>query len=197
MAVPIGLKNIIRKGNGIVTSKEANAIGISNERLRLLSNAGELEKLGHGIYTLPNMMVDMLYVNQMRRSKAIYSHETALYLNGLIEEEPEQYTVTVYTGYSPARLRKHNLKVFFVSEDLVDLGFIQVETQYGNMVNTYNMERTICDCLRNRNQLDSFTITKGIKAYVRSRDKNLNILLDMAEIFRVSKPLKNYLDILM
>jgi predicted transcriptional regulator of viral defense system len=188
---------LIKNSNGTFTSKEANSIGVSNERLRLLVKAGELEKLGHGVYTLPFKDVDKLYVTQMRRTKAIYSHETALYLNGLIKNEPEQYTVTVYTGYSPARLRKHNLKVFFIKADLIDLGFIQVETKYGNMVNTYNMERTICDCLRSRNQLDPFMITEGIKEYIKRRDKNLNVLLDMAEIFKVTKILKSYLEILL
>jgi predicted transcriptional regulator of viral defense system len=197
MPMPINLERLIKENNGTITAKQANATGISNERLRLLVKAGDLEKVGHGLYTMPMESVDRLYVTQMRRTKAIYSHETALFLNDLIEEEPDQYTVTVYTGYSPARLRQVDLKVFFIAEDLMDLGFLQMETKYGNMINTYNMERTICDCLRNRNQLDVFLVTEGIKTYLKRRDKNLNVLLDMAEIFRVSKPLKNYLEILL
>jgi predicted transcriptional regulator of viral defense system len=197
MPIPIGLESLIKTNNGTIIAKQANSIGISNERLRLLVQSGELERISHGVYTLPSHTIDRLYVTQMRRSKAIYSHETALYLNGLIEDEPKEYTVTVYTGYSPARLRKTNLKVFFIAEDLADFGFIQVATKYGNMVNTYNMERTICDCLRNRNQLDHFVVNEGIKAYLRRKDKNINVLLDMAEVFRVSKPLKNYLDVLL
>jgi len=197
MPAPIKLRNLIHKNEGFISAKQANMIGISNERLRLLLKAGDIEKVDHGVYTLPGIAVDKLHIIQMRRSKVIYSHETALYLHSLIEDEPEQYTVTVYTGYSPARLRNQNIKVFFINEGLIDLGFTQLETKYGNMVNAYNMERTLCDCLRNRNQLDPFIITEGIKAYIKRRDKNLNVLMDMAEIFRVTKPLKNYLEILL
>ena len=197
MPTPTNLRNLIKKNDGFITAKQANLIGISNERLRLLLKSGDLEKVDHGVYTMPGTKVDRLHIIQMRRQRAIYSHETALFLNGLIEHEPEQYTVTVYTGYSPARLRNQNIKVFFINEGLVDLGFIQLETKHGNMVNTYSMERTICDCLRNRNQLDPFITTEGIKAYVKRRDKNLNVLMDMAEIFRVTKPLNNYLEILL
>jgi len=197
MPTPTNLRNLINKNEGFITAKQANLIGISNERLRLLLKAGDLEKVDHGVYTMPGTKVDKLHIIQMRRSRAIYSHETALYLNGLIENEPEQYTVTVYTGYSPARLRNQNIQVFFINEGLIDLGFTQLVTKYGNLVNTYNMERTLCDCLRNRNQLDPFIITEGMKAYVKRRDKNLTVLMDMAEIFRVTKPLNNYLEILL
>jgi len=40
-------------------------------------------------------------------------------------------------------------------------------------------------------------VTDAVKRYVKRSDKNLNILMEMAETFRVTKPLRNYMGVLL
>ncbi len=197
MSVPNELQAVLIRNSGIITTAQANEVGISNERLRLLVKSGVLERASFGIYTLPDEFADKMYIAQLRRSKIIYSHETALFLHGLTDRDPISYTVTVPTGYSATRLRNDGFTVFTIKQELHEIGVTKKITIFGNTVKVYNMERTICDCLRSRNRLDISVITDAIKRYVRHKDKNLNKLMQMGEIFKVTRLLRNYIEVLL
>lgn len=197
MSVPEALRSILAKNGGAVTTAQANEIGISNERLRLLVKSGDLERAAFGVYILPDELVDKMYTAQLRRSKIIYSHETALFLHDLTDRDPVRYTVTVPTGYNAARLREEGFTVFTIARELHEVGVVRLTTMFGHTVIAYGLERTICDCLRSRNQMDISIVTDAIKRYAARKDKNLNTLMKMAETFGVVKSLRSYMDVLL
>lgn len=127
----------------------------------------------------------------------IYSHGTALFLHELTDRDPISYTVTVPTGYQTAKLRDDGFRVFTVKPELHPLGITERLTIFGNSVQTYDLDRTICDCLRSRNQMDVAMVTDAIKRYVKRSDKKLHSLMHMAELFGVSKQIGNYLEVLL
>lgn len=197
MPVPNALQHILSENGGIVTTAQANNAGVSNERLRLLVKAGELDHVSQGVYSYPNEFIDKMYAVQQRKSKAIYSHETALFLHGLTDRDPVHYTVTVPTGYNAERLRDDGLVVFTIKRELHEVGVVQMNTMFGHTVRVYNLERTICDCIRSRNKMDAAIVTDAVKQYSKRNDKNLNELMQMAKIFHVTKPLKSYMEVLL
>ena len=68
---------------------------------------------------------------------------------------------------------------------------------FGNKVRCYNLERTVCDVLRSRNRLNEETVLSAVKQYAASNEKDLNMLAEYAGQFRVSKVLKQYLEVLL
>jgi predicted transcriptional regulator of viral defense system len=100
LRVPNRLQSLLQKNGGTITTAEANVVGISNERLRLLAKSGELERVAHGVYISPDDFLDKMCVAQRRRPKVIYSHETALFQHGLTDRDPVSYSVTVPSGYN-------------------------------------------------------------------------------------------------
>lgn len=197
MSVPKELQTVLLRNGGIVTAAQANEVDISNERLRLLVKSGDLERACFGVYILPDEFADKMYIAQLRRPKIIYSHETALFLHDLTDRDPISYTVTVPTGYSAIRLRSDGFTVFTIKRELHEVGVTSHKTMFGNPVAVYDLERTICDCLRSRNQLDIAVVTDAIKRYARRKDKNLNKLMQMAETFKVTKKLRSYMEVLL
>lgn len=197
MPLPSTLHTALAKSSGVITTAAANRAGVSNERLRLLTNSGDLERVAHGVYASPDELVDTMHVTQLRRPSAIYSHETALFLHDLTDRDPIAYTVTVPRGYGVARLQADDLKVFTVKRELHAVGVTQATTMFGNPVTTYGLERTICDCIRSRNQMDIAVITDALKRYVKRPGKRLDTLMDMAAMFRVTAPLRSYLEVLL
>ena len=192
-----GLQNILQQNGGTISTAEANAVGISNERLRLLVKSGEVERVAHGVYISPDEFLDKMYVAQKRKSKIIYSHETALFLHGLTDRDPINYTITVPTGYNAKSLIDDGFTIFSIKRELHGVGILSLETMFGNTVVTYNLERTICDCIRSRNYMDIVVVTEAVKQYVKRKDKNLNLLMSMAETFRVTKILRGYMEVLL
>jgi predicted transcriptional regulator of viral defense system len=134
---------------------------------------------------------------QIRRPALIYSHETALYLHDLTDRDPVNYSVTVPTGYNTKVLSQEGLYVHSIQRDLYSTGITEVVDMFNHKINVYNVERTICDILRDRSQIDISIITDALKRYVKRRDKNLNLLMEYAELFKVTKVLRNYLEVLL
>jgi len=190
-------QHFITHNTGIITTKQANSIGISNERLRQLVVVGAIERVSFGIYATPDEVIDTMYVAQIQRPRIIFSHDTALYLHDLTDRDPIDYAVTVPTGYNASQLRASGFMVFSVKYDLYNLGKTMIKTVFGNSVVAYNLERTICDCLRSRSKMDIAVLTDAIKRYAKRKDKNLHTLMQMAEVFRVSKLLRTYLEVLL
>ena len=197
MAMPNELQSVLKQNGGIVTTAQANEVGVSNERLRLLVHSGDLERVTTGIYVLPDELTDKMFIVQLRRPKIIYSHETALFLHELTDRDPISYMVTVPTGYNPTRLREDGFTVFTIKRELHEIGVTKLTTMFGNSVTVYDMERTICDCLRSRNNLDIAVVTDALKRYAKRKDKNLNKLMQMAETFKVTKLLRGYMEVLL
>ena len=197
MAMPNELQSVLKQNGGIVTTAQANEVGVSNERLRLLVHSGDLERVTTGIYVLPDEFADKMFIVQLRRPKIIYSHETALFLHELTDRDPISYMVTVPTGYNPTRLREDGFTVFTIKRELHEIGVTKLTTMFGNSVTVYDMERTICDCLRSRNNLDIAVVTDALKRYAKRKDKNLNKLMQMAETFKVTKLLRGYMEVLL
>lgn len=197
MAIPNALQSIMTQNGGVITTAQANEAGISNERMRLFVKSGKLERVAFGIYMLPDEYVDKMYISQLRRPKIIYSHETALFLHDLTDRDPINYTVTVPTGYGVSKLREDGFTVFTIKRELYEVGVTKLITMFGNSVIAYGLERSICDCLRSRNQMDLAIVTDAIKRYSLRKDKNLNTLMQMAEMFRVTKPLRSYMEVLL
>jgi len=197
LAVPNELQSALKQNNGIITTAQANEAGVSNERLRLLVHSGDLERVTTGIYVLPDEFTDRMFIVQLRRPKIIYSHETALFLHELTDRDPINYMVTVPTGYNPTRLREDGFTVFTIKRELHEIGVTKLTTMFGNSVTVYDLERTICDCLRSRNNLDIAVVTDAIKRYAKRKDKNLSKLMQMAETFKVTKLLRSYMEVLL
>jgi hypothetical protein len=197
MLVPNELQEFLNKNGGTITTAQANVIGVSNERLRLLVQAGELERVTHGVYISSTDFPDKMYIAQLRRPKMIYSHETALFLHELTDRDPISYSVTVPYSYNAGAIIAEGIVVYSTKKEFHSLGSMQMETMFGNPVTVYGMERTICDCIRSRNKMDIAIVTDALKRYARRSDKNLNTLMEMAEVFRVMKPLRNYMEVLL
>ena len=127
----------------------------------------------------------------------VYSHETALFLNDLTDRDPVSYCVTVPTGYNTSKLKQDGLIVHTIKKELLDLGICTKQTSFGNDIRTYDMERTICDMLRDRKNQDIAVVSDALKRYARRSDKDLNKLMKYADVLRIEKVLRSYLEVLL
>ena len=191
------IENTEQTGTGVFTLTQLKNAGTSAASVQRAVARGKLERVARGVYQLPESMEDELYHAQLRRKQMIYSHDTALFLHGLNDRDPLKYTVTVPTGYNTKRLTDEGFKVFSLKKELQEQDIEEVKTSYGHLVRAYNVERTICDCLRSRNKLQSEIVLSGLKGYVRRRDRNLNLLMTTAENFGIAKLLRTYLEVLL
>lgn len=98
----------------------------------------------------------------------------ALYFYGLTEEVPHDYTVTVPRGYHVAELNK-KCNVFY------ELGLIEAKTPSGNIVKAYDIERCICDIIKDKGKIDLEQVKKVIKKYLERPNRNIAKLQEYAQ----------------
>lgn len=178
-------KELIEKNNGLLSTGEMLNVGLSKYNIKSLENENIIERVGKGIYYHKDYFHDMMKVYQINNSNLIYSNETALYLLNLTDRYPRAYSVTTKSGY---HLRKNDeLKVYYVKEEFLNLGVIDITNQSGNVVQTYDAERTICDIIINKNRIELQVYIEGIQNYFSSSKSNLNKLAKYAKILGVSK----------
>jgi len=183
-----------KKNDGVILTKEAEKEGIPRQYLSNLVGKNELERVAQGIYITPDTFIDEMFYIQVRSEKIIFSHETALYLHDLTDRDPLFYSVTLPRGYATNRLRESGVAVYTVKKELHLLGMEIKKTIHGRNVQVYDIDQTICDVIRSRNQMDKNMFYTGLNRYVRSKEKNLKQLMDYAKEFRIEKTVLHYLE---
>lgn len=190
------LEELILKNDGIVFTKTVSEAGIPRIYLSEFVKRGSLERLERGVYILKDCHDDEMYRLQGKFTQAVFSHETALFLHDLTDRDPLQYSVTVKTGYNAKNIKDRGVRVYSIKKDFYDLGLITAKTSFNRLVKTYDMERTICDIIRSRSQMDIEILTDALKKYTTRKDKNLRQLMRYADKFRITNVLRKYLEVL-
>lgn len=191
------LQNLINDNNGILLTKDVTEAGIPRVYIAKLVKQGVLEKLERGAYITKYAFDDEMYRIQSKYPLLVFSHDSALFLHDLTDRDPLQHTGTVPAGYNSKNIREIGVKVYSVKKELYELGLTTAKTPFGRGIKTYDMERTICDILRSRYQMDIAVLTDSLKRYSKRKDKNLPKLMLYAESFRVTKLLRSYMEVLL
>lgn len=188
------IKGKMKKSGGIITSKEIKDANIPTMYLTRMVENGEIIRVDRGIYILPDGDYDEYYFLQKRSKVAIFSYLSALYLHQFSDLIPEKMEITVYKGYNVHRL-KGNVKVHYVTRSLHHLGVTECETAFGNKVKTYDLERTICDLVKNRQEIEAELFAKTINKYVRDENKDLHKLYDYSKKMNIYEKVKEIIEI--
>lgn len=188
------LKKLLDENNGLILTEDVEEEGIPRQYLSLLLKEDELKRISYGVYLKPNAVEDELYIIQRKNKKVIYSHETSLFLLDLTDRDPINYSVTVPHRYNATHLRDKGLNVYSVNKDLHNMGVIETKSFYSRQIKIYNKERTICDIVKNRNNMDISILNDSIKKYLSSKDKNIPLLLKYAKKLKIETVIKDYLE---
>ncbi len=143
-------------------------------------------------------MVGELYVLHQRCPNAVFSHDEYFYYHGLTDREPLIHALTIYSGYNAHRLKvNENSKVYTVKRELLDVGKDIVKDHDGNMIPMYNLERTICDLIRSRNNIEIQDFNSILKNYISRKDKDLNRLMEYGKLLKIDNVIRRYMEVLL
>lgn len=191
------IRAILEDRNGTVLTSDLSQRGIPRSYLAVLEKRGEIQRISRGVYAATGTLVDEMFVLQARYKTAIFSHETAAYLLDLTDRTPLFYSLTLPSGYNATSLKTRGVKVYFVNRRLYRLGSIEMKSPGGNDVRTFDLERTVCDVLRSRNQMDIQQVNEVLKRYARKREKDLDRLDQYARQFGIQKIVRETLEVLL
>ena len=190
------INKLFSENGSVISTADAVRAGLSRMTLSQLVKDGKLERVAHGRYTKPDTFPDELYLLQIQSEKIVFSHETALYLHDIAERTPIKHSLTIPSDSKLSPASSKGCKIYYVKPEFHDVGTCSLPSKMGNTVTAYNKERTLCDILRSRSRIDNQTFAAAINNYTSGKGQDWRLLMEYAEMLRVTKLLRQYLEVL-
>ena len=182
--------------NGYLTTKDVTDNNIPRTYLTKLIKENKIERVGRGVYIKKNVLVDEFVVLQSKSKYAIYSNTTALYLHGFSNRIPIKYDITIKSGYKGSLQKEENVNLFYTKNELLDLGVINYKLDSGNIIRGYDLDKTICDIIKNKKKIDAEIFNKAIREYFYSKKKNTLKLYEYAKKMNIYNKVRDTFEVL-
>ena len=181
--------------NGYLTTKDVTDNNIPRTYLTKLIKENKIERVSRGVYIKKNELVDEFVVLQSKSKYAIYSNTTALYLHGFSNRIPIRYDITVKSGYKGSLQKEDNVNLFYTKRELLELGVIDYKLDSGNIIRVYDLDKTICDIIKNKKKIDAEIFNKAIREYFYSKKKNTLKLYEYAKKMNIYNKVRDTFEV--
>jgi predicted transcriptional regulator of viral defense system len=188
--------SLLENGNGYLSAKTAVENGVKPITLKRMEERGLVERVARGLYIGADIIPDSFFVAQYRCPQGVFSHETALFFHDFSDRTPFQLMMTIPSGFNTRLISDSDMMIFYSKPTQVKLGAKETITPYGLPVTTYDMERTLCDCLRNIDKLDKDLVLTALKRYMKDPAGDKAKLLDYASVFKIRNNVLRYMEVL-
>ena len=181
--------------NGYLTTKDVTDNNIPRTYLTKLIKENKIERVSRGVYIKKNELVDEFVVLQSKSKYAIYSNTTALYVHGFSNRIPIRYDITVKSGYKGSLQKEDNVNLFYTKRELLELGVIDYKLDSGNIIRVYDLDKTICDIIKNKKKIDAEIFNKAIREYFYSKKKNTLKLYEYAKKMNIYNKVRDTFEV--
>lgn len=189
--------DMAKQFNGMITATQVTEAEIPRRCLTECVNKALLYKASRGVYVLPDVWEDEMFILQYKYPKGIFSYETALYLHNLTDRTPLSYTMTFPKGYNITAAKTNGVVAKIVNVENYELGLIEMRSSCKNKIRVYNIERTLCDIVKGNNACDIQIVNAAMKNYVRLKAKNINKLFEYSTQLKVKSQIAHYMEVLL
>lgn len=182
--------------NGYLTTKTVTLKSIPRVYLSRMLKEGKIERVSRGVYTLKDTLIDEFVILQKKSKNAIYSNTTALFLHGFSNRIPLKYDITINSGYNGSLQKDQNVQLFYVKKEELNIGVIDYKLKSGNIIKIYDLDKTICDIIKNKKKIDAEIFNKAIRAYFYSTKKNTLKLYEYAKEMNIYNKVRKTFEVL-
>jgi predicted transcriptional regulator of viral defense system len=192
-------KQTILENDGIARNADFLKKGLKNYQITYLCNKGFLERVRRGYYKLSSFeeSTDEKIIARLFPD-GILCMDSALFHYGYTDRTPLEWTIAFQRTVTRSRLKINfpKIKPYFISKEIFTLGKTE-QTINDIQLFMYDRDRTICDCFKYQNKLDSELFSKAVLAYSKDQKKNIANLSDYAKKMRVYNKMAEILGVLL
>lgn len=181
---------------GTLRSRELTARGVSRAQLSRWLAAGELQRLGHGIYALPdyapNQHASLVEVAR-RAPQVVFCLLTALRFHELTTQAPFEVWIAIGNKDHPPRLSYPKLRVQRFSPASLDYGVLEHRVD-GATLRVTDVAKTVVDCFKFRSKVGLDVALEALREAVQGRRTTVDAIWAAAKVCRVAKVMRPYLE---
>ncbi|MFN3736544.1 type IV toxin-antitoxin system AbiEi family antitoxin domain-containing protein [Hydrogenophaga sp.] len=188
----------LARQQGLLRASDLDAIKAPRIALTRLTAAGLLEKVGRGLYRLPNHTgseYEELASIATKVPQAVFCLLTALQFHELTTQLPRQIWIAMPRGSHAPRIDYPPIKMVQMTGAVYTEGIEEVERD-GVTLRVYSVPKTVADCFKHRNKIGLDVALEALKDARRGAKASADELWHFAKVCRVSNVMRPYLEVL-
>lgn len=185
----------MKNNSDTITIEEVNEQNIPRVTLTRLLNKNLIEKVKTGLYIIKDSWGDEYFNIIYKNNDAIYSHLTSLYFNDLCERVPLEYDVTVKQNYSGSLMQNSKVKLYYVKDDVYELGLIEIKSPQGRKIRCYDVERCLCDLIKYKDKIYLEYLKYAFNEYYKVQKNDVKKLYEYAKKLNVYDKVKEFMEV--
>lgn len=181
---------------GLLRASDLDAINAPRIVLARLTAAGLLEKVGRGLYRLPDAQAsefESLGTVATKVPQAVFCLLTALQFHELTTQLPRQVWIAMPRGSHPPRIDYPPIKMVQFTGDAYSAGIEEVERD-GIKLRVYSVAKTVADCFKHRNKIGLDVALEALKDARAHSKASVDDIWHFAKICRVANVMRPYLE---
>ena len=182
--------------NGFARTKDILAAGIHRRDIRRMREEGKIIRVKRGLYRLAEipLISNQGFIDLARAvPKGIICLLSVLSYYELTTFNPSIISMAICRGSREPKIEYPPVEFYHFSKKQFEAGINEIKIK-GHEIRIYCPEKTICDCFRYRNKLGIDMAKEGLSEYLKGKDRNLEKLLEYAEICRIKTLLETWLN---
>ncbi|MCS4503358.1 type IV toxin-antitoxin system AbiEi family antitoxin domain-containing protein [Arhodomonas aquaeolei] len=187
---------LFRAHGGQLRLSEALALGMNRYQFYRLRDQGVIELVSRGLYRLTELPSadnpDLLAV-ATRFPKAVLCLVSALAWHDMTTQIPRRIDLAVARNARPPKLDYPPVRGYRFSGKRFTSGVERHEVD-GATIRVYCPEKTLADCFAFRNNVGMDVVLEAIRLYPKRHRPDYSRVLEYAEICRVAKAMRPYLE---
>ncbi|MFT3713037.1 MAG: type IV toxin-antitoxin system AbiEi family antitoxin domain-containing protein [Archangium sp.] len=186
---------VLKRERRLLRFSEVLDLGIHRDTLRALRDRGTVEQVTRGVYRLangPTLEQPDLTVVARRIPGAVVCLISALALHDLTTQIPHAVDIALKKGRKTPRLDFPPIRAHWWSPAALTHG-VEVRKFDGIEVLVTDVERSVADAFRYRNQLGLDVAIEALKSWRERRGVRPEKLLKAAKVVRVDNVIRPYL----
>jgi predicted transcriptional regulator of viral defense system len=181
---------------GVMQTCELVTLGVSREYLRKLTQQGVLERIGRGLYRLPDSQLTAFH--SIAEASARIPHGvicllSALRFHQITTQAPFEVWVAIDGKARIPSVPSISLRVVQFSGPALTEG-IEEHTIEGVPVRIYSLAKTVADCFKYRNKIGLDVALEALREALREKRVTVDAVWTYAKICRVTNVMRPYLE---
>ena len=185
--LPKALLELFYTHDGIITRQQALAAQLPAHWLTYYARGGAITPVQRGVYRLSTsegFTNESLLMVALRVPKGVICTLSALAFHELGTVVPSAVHLAIPLNARRPRLEYPPLELYYFSNKPFQYG-IETHTVGSGEVRVYSREKTLADALRLPRRVERSVFLEALKSYLSLRDRNINRLLEAAQVCRV------------
>ncbi len=186
----------LTRRRGLLRASDLAEIDVPRVVLTRLTSAGELERVGRGLYRVPGKQGsehETLAAVSARVPKAVFCLLTALQFHELTTQLPREVWIAMPHGSHLPRIDYPPLKMVQSTEPAYRAG-VETVVRDGVSLRVYSVAKTVADCFKHRHKIGLDVALEALRDALARRKASVDEIWRYAKVCRVANVMRPYLE---